>query len=299
MKTENNILIAFILNLSFSIFELIGGIFIGSIAIVSDAFHDFGDAASIAISYFLEKHSKKQADEIYTYGYTRYSAMGGFITTLILILGSILMIYNAIKRIILPIDIDYKAMIVFAIVGVCVNSCAVIFTRHGDSINQKAVNLHMLEDVLGWIVTLIGAILMNFTDLSIIDPIMSIAISIFIFIKAFANLREIKELFLEKVPANINLSQVQAQIKKIKGIIDVHHIHIWRIDSKNIIATMHVVTNIDHQIIKEAIREQLKNYNICHVTIELESSTEDCSQENCNIKDYEHLGNSHHSHSCI
>ena len=196
MKTEKNILIAFILNLTFSVFEFVGGIFTGSVAILSDAVHDIGDATSIGASYFLEKKSKKQPDDNYTYGYARYSVIGSVITTLILLVGSILVIYNAISRIISPTEINYNGMIIFALVGVCVNFFAAFFTRHGDSLNQKAVNLHMLEDVLGWIVVLIGAIVMRFTSFSIIDPLMCIGVGVFIFINAFKNLKEAIDLFL-------------------------------------------------------------------------------------------------------
>ena len=181
MKTEKNILIAFILNLSFSIFEFIGGIFTNSVAILSDSIHDIGDALSIGISYFLEKKSKKSADNKHTYGYIRYSVLGGVITTIILMVGSILVIYQAIGRILNPVEVNYSGMIIFAILGFIINLLAAFFTKEGDSINQKAVNLHMLEDVLGWAIVLVGAIIMNFTDISIIDPIMSIAVALFIF----------------------------------------------------------------------------------------------------------------------
>ena len=170
MKTEKNILVAFILNLAFSVFEMVGGFFTGSVAIVSDAIHDIGDAASIGISYFLEKKSKKQPDEAYTYGYARYSVIGSVITTLILLFGSCVVIYNAIGRILSPTEINYNGMIIFAVVGVGVNLAAALFTRDGHSLNQKAVNLHMLEDVLGWIVVLIGALVMRFTGFTWLDP---------------------------------------------------------------------------------------------------------------------------------
>ena len=136
MKTERNILFAFVLNLSFSIFELIGGIFTGSVAILSDAIHDVGDATSIGLSYFLEKKSKRAPDNVYTYGYARYSVFGSVITTLILLLGSILVIAKAIERLVAPTEIHYDGMILFAIVGVCVNVSAAFFTREGDSLNQ-------------------------------------------------------------------------------------------------------------------------------------------------------------------
>ena len=179
MKTERNILIAFILNLAFSIFEFIGGIITGSVAIMSDAVHDIGDAVSIGVSYLLEKKGEK------------YSLIGAFITTITLLIGSSVTIFNAAYRLMKPMEINYDGMIVFAIVGVCVNLCAAIVTREGDSLNQKAVNLHMLEDALGWIVVLVGAIVMRFTDFALLDPMMSIGVSFFILINAFKNLKEI------------------------------------------------------------------------------------------------------------
>ena len=233
MKTEKNILIAFILNLAFSIFEFFGGILTGSVAILSDAVHDIGDAASIGLSYFFEKKSKKQPDEHYTYGYARYSVLGSVITTLILLVGSVLVIVKAIDRFITPTEIDYNGMIIFGVFGVTINLVAAIITRHGDSLNQKAVNLHMLEDVLGWIVVLVGAIVMRFTDISVIDPIISIAVAAFIFINALKNLKEAIDLFLEKAPQSIDTQELKKHIQSLEGVLDVHHIHLWSIDGHN------------------------------------------------------------------
>ena len=129
MKTEKNILWAFLLNFFFSIFEFIGGIFTGSVAILSDAVHDIGDSVSIGASYFFERKSKRAPDKRYTYGYGRYSVLGGLITVFILIIGSVFVIYNAINRIISPVEINYDAMIIFAVVGVIVNFLAALFTR--------------------------------------------------------------------------------------------------------------------------------------------------------------------------
>jgi len=295
MKTEKNILIAFLLNLIFSLFEFVGGIFIGSVAIVSDAIHDIGDAASIGISYFLEKKSKKQPDETHTYGYARYSVIGSVITTLILLFGSCVVIYNAICRIIEPTEINYNGMLIFAVVGVVVNFCAAFFTHEGHSINQKAVNLHMLEDVLGWVVVLVGAIVMRFTDFSLIDPIMSIGVSIFIFINAIKNLKETVDLFLEKTPRGIAVDEIERHLCELDGVIGVHHIHIWSMDGHNNYATMHVVTNAEHHKIKEVIREKLSEYGIGHATLELEEENEHCHEECCHIE-FEETDHHHHHH---
>ena len=296
MKTEKNILIAFILNLSFSIFEFLGGVFTGSVAILSDAIHDVGDAMSIGVSYFLEKKSKKQPDETYTYGYARFSVIGGVITTLILLCGSIAVIYNAIVRIVNPVGINYNGMIIFAVVGVIVNFCAAYFTRDGDSLNQKAVNLHMLEDVLGWVVVLVGAIIMRFTDISVIDPIMSIIVALFIFINAIKNLKEVLDLFLEKIPNNISIDEIKKHLMHIDGIIDIHHIHIWSMDGHLNFATMHIVAEENSHTIKDKIREELKEHGIGHATLEIESPDDHCHEEHCHIEHTHHSGHHHHHH---
>ncbi len=296
MKTQRNILIAFLLNLCFSVFEFIGGIFTGSIAIVSDAVHDIGDAASIGLSYFLEKKSKKQPDEVYTYGYARFSVMGGVITTLILLLGSCFVIYNAVGRIIRPKEINYDGMILFAVVGAVVNLVAAFFTREGDSLNQKAVNLHMLEDVLGWIVVLVGAVVMRFTDFAIIDPLLSIGVAVFIFFNAVGNLKEILDLFLEKVPCGITVPRIKERLCRIDGVLDVHHVHIRSMDGHHHFATMHVVTNGDPHEIKHEIREELHRLGIGHATLELEEEGESCHEMHCHVKHEECSGHHHHHH---
>ncbi len=296
MKTEKNILIAFILNFVFSLFEFVGGALTGSVAIISDAVHDIGDATSIGISYFLEHKSKKQPDEVYTYGYGRFSVIGGLITTVILLVGSIVVIYNAVLRIFNPTPIDYSGMIILAVIGATVNLIAAFVTREGDSINQRAVSLHMLEDVLGWVVVLIGAIVMRFTDISVIDPIMSIGVSIFIFINAIRSLKQIENLFLEKLPQGIDLGEIKEHLKEIDGVEDVHHIHIWSMDGYHNYATMHIVADGEAHEIKHKVREELSHHNIGHVTLEIEEPGEHCHEEICQIKNDEHGGHHHHHH---
>ncbi len=293
MKTENNILIAFILNIIFSIFEFLGGIFTNSISILSDSIHDLGDAFSIGLSYFMERKSKKHADNKYTYGYIRYSVLGGVITTTILFVGSIFVIIGAIKRIMNPVEVNYSGMIILAIIGVILNFIAAFVTREGDSINQKAVNLHMLEDVIGWIAVLIGAIVMNFTDIKIIDSIVSLGVAIFILISSLKNLKKVLDLFLEKTPDGVDIDKLKNHLLKIKGVEDIHHIHVWSIDGYNNYATMHIVSKSkDINKIKKEIREELEEHNICHAILETEN--EACDDIECNV----HLNNieTHHHH---
>lgn len=290
MKTEKNILIAFILNLLFSIIEFIGGTLTNSVAIISDSIHDIGDSLSIGISYFLEKKSKRKPDNKYTYGYKRYSLLGSIIINIILLIGSIIVIYSSINRLINPVKINYDGMLIISIIGVVVNFLAAYFTRDGDSLNQKSVNLHMLEDVLGWLVVLIGSIIMKFTDISIIDPILSILVALFILIHVFKNLKMIMNLFLEKTPSNIDVSKIKDKLLTINEVKDVHHVHIWSLDGYNHYATVHVVVDDINDKIKKIIKDELKEMKINHSTIELENLNEKCDEIVCKLD-----GNSHHN----
>lgn len=297
MKTEKNIFIAFILNIAFSIFEVFGGIITGSIAIISDAIHDFGDALSIGVSFLLERKSKKKPDNIYTYGYQRYSILGALITTLILTSGECIVIYNAILRLIHQVDINYNGMIIFAIIGVIINFLAAYVTKEGNSINQKSVNLHMLEDVLGWIIVLLGSILMKFTDIKIIDSIMSIGVAIFILIHAFKNFKEILDLFLVKIPKNINVEEIKNHLKEINEVLDIHHIHVWSLNGEDGYATMHIKTNTKNiSELKHKIREELLEHGINHVTIEIENKDDLCEDKKCIIKESNTIHHHQHHH---
>lgn len=294
MKTEKNILIAFLLNLSFSVFELFGGLFTGSIAILSDSVHDIGDAMSIGLSYFLEKKSKKKPDNTYTYGYIRYSVIGSIITSTILLTGSIFVIYEAIKRLINPQELNYNGMIIISIIGVVINTLAAMATKEGDSLNQKSVNLHMLEDVLGWVVVLIGSILIKFTNITYIDAILSIGVALFILRHAARNIKEVLDLFLEKTPKNIDIEEIKHHLKEINGIIDIHHIHVRSIDGFNTFITLHAVVKKYDSEIKTQIKEELSEHGIAHSTIELELVDEECKNKTCKLEHHEHHHHHHH-----
>lgn len=296
MKSQKRILTAFVLNLIFAVFEFIGGAVTGSVAIISDSVHDLGDSLSIGISYILEKKSKKEPDDNYTFGYTRYSVLGSLIMTVILIVGSIFVIIHAFDKIVNPVEINYNGMLIFAVFGVAVNLIAAIATRGDGSMNQKAVSLHMLEDVLGWSVVLVGAILMKFTDITYIDPLMSIGISIFLLVNAFKSFKEILDIFFEKTPDGIDISELKHHLKEIDGVIDVHHFHLRTLDGANHIATLHIVTSSDPATVKKAVKEELEEHGISHTTVEIETPEEECEDLICKPKQNEHSHGHHHHH---
>lgn len=295
-STEKNILIAFVLNLVFSLIEIAGGLFTNSVAILSDAIHDFGDAFSIGVSCFLERKSKKKPDETYTYGYLRYSVLGAFITTIILTIGSIVVLTSAIFRIIHPVSLHYEGMILLAILGIVINFLAAYKTREGDSLNQKAVNLHMLEDVLNWVVVFIGAIVMKFTDITYIDSIMSIGIALFLLKQALENLKNILNLFLAKVPSNLHVDEIKKELLKIPKVENVHHIHVWSMDGVHHYATMHVVVSSKYDFeLKNTIKDKLKEMGIMHSTLEMENREEECTESECVVAPV-NISHHHHHH---
>lgn len=296
MRTDRNIFIAFILNLTFAFFNFFGGIYTKSVAITSDAVHDLGDAVAIGVSYLFEKKSKKQPDNVYTYGYLRYSVIGGVFTTTVLLVGSALVLINAVKRLFNPVEVNYDGMIVFAVVGVVVNFIAAYFTREGDSVNQKAVNLHMLEDVLGWAVVLIGAVVMRFTNFVYLDSIMSIGVAVFILINSVKNLKTVTDIFLEKVPDGIDISEIKKKLTEIEGVEDVHHVHIRSLDGVKNYATMHIVSSGDFTTVKAKVKDELKEYGIYHSTLEFETTEELCKNLDCKTECTQVHSHHHHHH---
>lgn len=299
MKTQRNILIAFLLNLGFSVFELLGGIFTGSVAIISDALHDFGDAVSIGISFFLERKSLQKPDAAYSYGYARFSVLGAAITNLILLTGSAVVVYNAVERILNPVELHAEGMILMAVLGAVMNLAAAWFTHGGASLNEKAVNLHMLEDVLGWVVVLVGGIVIRFTGFALIDPLMSIGVALFILTHAVRGLGEVLDVFLEKTPEGIDPAELEAHLRHIPHVTDVHHLHVWSMDGVSHYATLHVAAeDCDPVELKRAIREELEEHGIGHVTVELERAGEPCQEVHCHpcVKEAGHHHHHHHHH---
>ena len=212
------------------------------------------------------------------------------------IVNTVAVIAGAIARIISPVKINYNGMIIFAVIGVVVNFGAAFFTRGSDSLNQRAVNLHMLEDMLGWLVVLVGAIVMRFTDIALIDPIMSVCVALFIFVSAAKNLKEVLDIFLEKTPHGVSVRQITEIVCEIEEVIDAHHIHVWSMDGCANYATMHIVAKGDPQEIKKSVRYKLGELGIHHVTLELESEGEHCEYHTCRIDHHHEHGHGHHRH---
>lgn len=279
-----NIAVAFFLNLVFTIIELVGGLYTNSLAILSDALHDLGDSFSLGLSWYLEKRSRQGRDEIYSYGYRRFSLLGALITGAVLISGSILVISEAIPRLLHPEEADGRGMMFLAIVGVAVNGLAVFRLRGEKSMNARVVALHLLEDVLGWIGVLLVGVALIFFDWYILDPILSLIITGYVLYNALKSLRQTLSIFLQATPTGVDMEHIQAKLVAIPGVISTHHVHSWSLDGEHHVFTAHVVveesaTWEDSERIKKQAKGALREMHFFHATIEIEHVNEQCAAE--------------------
>lgn len=282
----SNIKVAFFLNLSFTILELIGGFWINSVAVLSDAMHDLGDSLSLGLAWYFENVSKRQRDANFTFGYKRFSLLGAVINSVILLVGSIIILTEAIPRIWNPEPVNAAGMIGFAILGIVVNGAAVLRLKSGESINERVVRLHLLEDVLGWVAVLVGGIILYFFDWPVIDPLLSLGITVFVLYNVVRNLRQSIKILLQGTPAHINTEEVKAKLEALPEVTSVHDLHIWTMDGTYNIMSMHAVIHdtvspAQTGTLKQVIRKTMADMGISHVTIELEQPGEICSFEGC------------------
>jgi cobalt-zinc-cadmium efflux system protein len=280
-QITQDIKLAFFLNLTFAILEIFGGLWTNSLAIVSDAVHDLGDSISLGMAWYLEKYSHKQSNFSFSYGYRRLSSLAALINTLILFIGSLYVISQAIPRVMNPEPTDAKGMILFAVLGVTVNGLAMFRLAKTTSLNARVVAWHLLEDALGWVAVLLVSIVLLFTDLYILDPILSILIAVYVLYNAIANLRQILWLFLQAVPKNVDLQELEKNILAVEQVDSLHHTHVWSLDGEEHVLTTHVVvtentTRTEILAIKGAIQRLGEKLNFKHMTVEIEYRNEPC-----------------------
>ncbi len=278
---DKNISMAFILNAVFVIIELIGGILTNSIAIMSDAFHDFGDCLSLATAWSLQRKSRRGRDSRYSYGYKRFSLLGSIFLSGVLTVSSIYVIVESVGRLMAPQPVNASGMLWMAIFGIVINGAAALKVKKGTSLNERAVYLHIMEDVLGWIGVLIVSVVMFFVDFPILDSLLSLVISIWVLINVYRNMKSVFYILLQGVPQDIDVAKLTACIKNIDGIEGVHDLHIWSLDGESHVMTVHIVSaSSDPTEIRHRIDQIAQNYHINHTTIEFENPNNLC-QCNC------------------
>jgi cobalt-zinc-cadmium efflux system protein len=279
--SSNRIGWAFFLNLGFTIIEFIGGWLTNSTAIMSDAVHDLGDTLSIGSAWVLNKLGKKQANNEFSYGFRRLSLFGALLNGFVLIIGSIWVMTEAIPRLFNPVMPEAEGMILLAIFGVCVNGFAAYKLSGGESLNERILNWHLLEDVLGWVAVLIVSIVLMFVELPILDPLLSIAFTLFILVNVARNLWTTLKLFAQSSPDAGLTNKVKQTLLKLNFVADLHHFHLWSLDGESHVLTVHLSLKeyldiTQQEALKLDIKQHLAEFKLEHTTIEFEWPDEVC-----------------------
>ena len=272
---EGNIKIAFFLNLGFTVLELFGGLYVNSVAIISDALHDLGDSLSLGLSWYLDRKSKEGANSSFTFGYTRFSLLGALVNSLVLIGGSIFVINEAVERILNPEHTNAQGMLLFAIIGVTVNGYAAWKVSKGKTLNERVISWHLMEDVLGWAAVLVVSIVLLFKDIHYLDPALSLFITAYILWNVLKRLKETLYVFLQGSPDDIDIDELNRKFLNLSFVERTNHVHVWSLDGEKHVVTAHIQIHEMNQVselinAKIEIRELLKPYKFNHSTIEIE-----------------------------
>jgi len=281
---QNNIKLAFFLNLGFTVLEFFGGLYVNSIAIISDALHDLGDSLSLGLSWYLDQKSKKKATNTFTFGYKRFSLLGALINSLVLIIGSVFILREGVSRLFNPEFSDAKGMMIFAIIGVIVNGYAAFKLSHGKTLNEKVISWHLIEDVLGWATVLLASIVMIFWETPYLDPALSLIITLYILWNVLKRLKQTLMIFLQASPQEIDEQEIKEKLMALPHVDSIHHVHIWSLDGEKHVFTAHIklkeVEGVEDVMkLKKELRSLLKNYPFSHHTIEVELPDEICAME--------------------
>lgn len=276
---------AFFLNVTFTIIEFIGGWLTNSTAIMADAVHDLGDSLSIGLAWLLSRFSDKEPSLTYSYGYKRLSLLGALFNSIVLVVGSIWILFEAIPRLSNPEMPMAEGMLGLALLGVAVNSYAVFKLKAGETMNEKVLTWHLLEDALGWVAVLIVSIVLLFVDLPILDPLLSIGFTLFILFNVVKNLKATLVLFLQGTPEEATQLKIKEKLSNIPEVNNIHHMHFWSLDGESHVLTAHLTLNQDYDVnqliqLKERVAQSILEFNLSHTTIEFEFPNEICRDKN-------------------
>ncbi|MFS9256105.1 cation diffusion facilitator family transporter [Streptococcus infantis] len=298
MKTKHTVWLAFFLNLSYAIVEFIAGGVFGSSAVLADSVHDMGDAIAIGVSAFLETISNREEDSHYTLGYKRFSLLGAMVTAVILMTGSVLVILGNITKLFHPQPVNDEGILWLGIIAVSINVLASLVVRKGKTKNESILSLHFLEDTLGWVAVILMAIVLRFTDWYILDPLLSLVISIFILSKAIPRFWSTLKIFLDAVPEGVDIKQVKSDLEQLDHVASINQLNLWSMDGLEKNAIVHVCLKEIEQmeLCKESIRSKLKDCGFQNVTIEVDADLETHQTHKRNMEELEASQSHGHDH---
>ncbi|WP_261027254.1 cation diffusion facilitator family transporter [Streptococcus mitis] len=296
MKAKYAIWLAFFLNLTYAIVEFIAGGVFGSSAVLADSVHDLGDAIAIGISAFLETISNREEDNQYSLGYKRFSLLGALVTAIILMTGSVLVILENVTKILNPQPVNDEGILWLGIIAITINVLASLVVSKGKTKNESILSLHFLEDTLGWVAVILMAIILRFTDWYILDPLLSLVISIFILTKAIPRFWSALKIFLDAVPEGLETGDLEKDLEALTNVKSVNQLSIWSMDGLENNAIIHICLEDWEEMTetKNQVRQLLEERGVQNITIEVDTSQSNHAQHKRKVTA---LGQSHgHQH---
>ena len=280
---SKNLRLAFFFNLAFTLIEVAGGFWTNSLAVLSDAMHDFGDVLVLGAAWYLSNLSVRGRDGKYSYGFGRYSMLGGWLMAVVLAVGSVVLMVFTLSRINDVHEPHANGMILLAIFGLTMNGIAAWKLHGGSSLNERGAYLHLMEDVLGWAAVLVGAVIIRFTGLGIVDPLLSLAINLYVLYNAIGTLRKGTGILMQRLPEGYNEKAVSQALLAVPHVVSAHDQHAWTLDGEYTVLTVHLCVDTadatERSTIIAGARNRLKEMDIAHATIELEMPGDECALE--------------------
>lgn len=269
------------LNLAFTLVEILGAWWTHSVSVLGGALHDLGDSLVLGAAWYLQHVAARGRDDRYSYGYGRYSMLGGWSASIVLGAGSIVIIAITLPRFLQPVEVHPEGMMIIAGFGLLMNLVAMLTLRSEGSLNERSARLHLLEDVLGWAAVLVGGTILRFTGLAWIDPLLSIAIAALILFNAFRMLREGTGILMQRLPGDVDMDAVRAELLELPHVVDLHDQHAWTLDGHYTVLTVHLVVDageLERMVeVKQRARAALDRLGVQHATIEIETPKEVCA----------------------
>ena len=280
-----NLGFAIVLNVGITLAQAIGGIISGSMALLSDAAHNFSDVLSMVISYLANRLARREATEKQTFGFRRSEIMAAFINSATLIIISVIILFEAVQRLINPVPVSANTVIYLAIAGILANGISVLFIRHDshENMNMRSVYLHLFGDMLTSVAVLLGGLAMKYLQWYWTDSVFSIAIAIYLLYMSWGILRSSLRIMMQFTPEEVDIQKIAKGIENIAGVKNTHHVHVWQINEHDLMFEAHVdmaedIKVSDFEAILKEIRQLLKRHGISHSTIQPEFSTDDNKQ---------------------
>ena len=276
-RQGRSLVVSIVLNLGFAVAELVFGLLANSLVLVADALHDASDAVALGLSYFGLKMSERAPNRRRTFGYRKVRILTAFLNAVVLVGLTAFILRAAVIRLASPEPVRSPILIVIAVVGLLVNGAAVLLLRRDrQSLNIRAAMWHLLEDFLGWIAVLVGGVVMALTGWHIIDPILSIAVSVFVLYGAYSVFRESASILIDSTPRDLSFETVRRFITDFDpAIAGIHDLHIWTLGEGERALMAHLVVrdapvSTFHPMLSRLEHALEENFSLNHVTLELE-----------------------------